>query len=480
MATQSQDTTVVETHLPGTVNLLRFGPIRALIRWSGFPYVFQAILLAVFVTFAAISWNQFAPAGAPDKLFAKTNLVQLTIWGLWWPLMVWLAVLFGRIWCSICPLELVANVGERVGRRLGIRQWSPTRWLQAGFLIVVLYAVIQLLVAGIHLHRVPAYTSIFLWSLLAGALVVGLLFKDRTFCRAFCPVGLLLGTYGRGSMLAIRHGSTDTCESCEQKDCVEACNRTRWQGRSCPSLLNPARLNSSRDCLICGQCIKACQPDNMQLVLRTPFHRADARESLASWPVLLFVMLVSGFVTYELCTEWAAAKAVFLWVPEHLAGALQLAPDNGWVKGIWMLFLFPLALWTVLGGLVRITGAAASLSEAWRRLALPLVVLISAGHMAKGLAKFVSWAGFLPGALREPAGVETVQQLAAGSLPSPPHLMALTYVSVIVTILMIIATLFALREAWLANRARAVRLWVPLIMLAVFFTALTIGWGIGA
>ena len=38
---------------------------------------------------------------------------------------------------------------------------------------MALYAVIQMLVAGIHLHRVPAYTSMFLWGLLGTAAVVG-------------------------------------------------------------------------------------------------------------------------------------------------------------------------------------------------------------------------------------------------------------------------------------------------------------------
>ncbi len=32
-----------------------------------------------------------------DKLHARTNLVTLIIWGLWWPAMVWFAMLFGRL-----------------------------------------------------------------------------------------------------------------------------------------------------------------------------------------------------------------------------------------------------------------------------------------------------------------------------------------------------------------------------------------------
>ena len=96
----------------GVINLLRYRPLRAIFAWSGFPYLFQAAMLAVFVCLAILSWQKIAPAGVADKLFAKTHLAQLLIWGLWWPAMVWVAVLFGRAWCMVCPLELVANVSE--------------------------------------------------------------------------------------------------------------------------------------------------------------------------------------------------------------------------------------------------------------------------------------------------------------------------------------------------------------------------------
>ncbi len=87
-------------------DLLEFRAIRGLIRWSGFPYVFQAAMLVVFVALAVIGWGQYPPPGVADKLYAKTNLVTLLVWGLWWPAMIWVAVLLGRAWCMICPLEL--------------------------------------------------------------------------------------------------------------------------------------------------------------------------------------------------------------------------------------------------------------------------------------------------------------------------------------------------------------------------------------
>ena len=458
-------------------NLLRVRPVAALVRWAGFPYVFQAILLGAFIGLAALAWGLYPPEGVPGKLYAKTNLVTLLVWGLWWPAMVWMAVLLGRAWCAVCPLELVANVTERIGRRLGVKQHVLGKWLRSGSLIVAIYALIQMLVAGVDLHRSPAYTSLFLWGLLATAALAGFFFKDRAFCRGFCPVGLLLATYGRGSMLAMRPVLPEPCATCSDKDCVRACNRSKLDARSCPSLLNPGRLDGNSDCLVCGQCVKACAPGNMGLFLRRPFHPADARETLASWPVTLFVMLVFGFVLLELFSEWKAAEAMFLWLPGEVASWLNAKQSAGWIEGIWTLFVVPVVIWTILGGLVVLARGATGMAEAWRRLAIPLAVLIACGHMCKGLAKFVTWIGFLPLAARDPAGVATAQALVAKTLPQPATVLAMTAVCVLSMALVLTGAYFTLREFRLAQGETHRRFQSPVLVLASGFLFLVFGWG---
>ena len=434
-----------DTHKNNGFDLLRINLIRKFVLWSGFPYIFQILTLLVFLTLASIGWGLFPPDSVNDKLFAKTNLTNLTIWGLWWPLMIWGAVLFGRIWCAICPMELISNFGERFGRIIGIRQKPLSKWLRFGFLIVTLYAVIQLLVAGVHLHRIPAYTSIFLYALLTIAMFTGLFLKDRAFCRGFCPIGMLLNAYGRGSMLEVRHASDQACASCKNRDCVLEGNRKKLVGRSCPSLLNPAKLNGTSDCLVCGQCIKSCTPFNMKLFFRHPFHPADYREPLASLPLTLFIMLASGFVTYELCTEWDQAKHVFLWIPQQLSLFIGLNTNNGWIKGFWTLFIFPFLLWSFFGGIVKIFDFNTNVTAIWRRLALPIVIVISAGHMVKGIAKFVSWVGFLPYAIGDPFGLKTFQQFSSGILQIPAPIIDKTVISIIGIAIILISGYFAIR-----------------------------------
>ncbi len=428
------------------IDLLKFKPIRQLINWSGFPYVFQGAMLAVFVYLAVTGWSMQVPEAVNGKLYAKTNLVNLMIWGLWWPMMIWATVLFGRLWCMVCPMELVSNATERLGRFFGVRQAILHSWLRSGYLVLLLYLAIQLLVAGFQIHRVPFYTSLFLWGMLALAALSGFLLKDRAFCRGFCPVALLLSAYGRGGMLAVRAEGDEKCQSCTGKDCVRSCNRSQLDSRSCPTLLNPPKLNSNRDCLVCGQCLKACQPDNMKLLLRRPFDPSDTREPLASWPTTLFIMLASGFVTYELSTEWSKAAEVFLWLPNAITQSFELEPLAGWVKGFWMLLVYPAILWVLMGGIVKCMTPKMSIANIWRRIALPFAVIVAAGHMTKALAKFTSWIGYLPYALKEPSGTQTVQQFTDKVIGSPSPIVSLTFISITGLALMVLGTFYAWKE----------------------------------
>ena len=458
------------------LDILRFYPLDSLIRWRGFPYVFQGIALVVFLMLAYLGFGALSPETIDGKLFAKSNIVTLVIWGLWWPAMIWMAVLFGRLWCMVCPLELVSNLTERLARKIGIKQRTVGTWLRSGTLVIILYATIQMLVAGIDLHRSPSATSVFLLVLLGGALVAGFIYKDRAFCRAFCPVGMLLNAYGRGSMIAVRSGSSAVCGSCTGKDCLMACNRAKADGRSCPSLLNPPRLNSNKDCLVCGQCIKACEPDNMRLLLRPPFSSRDERESIASRPLTAFVGIALGFVTSELASESKSTQDIFLWVPERAAALSGLPHLAGWFEGIWTLGVFPVLLGVTLGGFIAFI-TRDTIAVTLRRIALPVAVIVSAGHMCKALAKFTSWAGYLPFALTDPTGAKTAWAISSQGLSAPQSLLDIHGISYISIGLLLSGTLLAFREMHLANPALLRTSAAPKLALAGLFIFIVTGWG---
>jgi hypothetical protein len=280
-------------------------------------------------------------------------------------------------------------------------------------------------------------------------------------------VSLLLNAYGRGGMLAVRPSEPLSCHA----------SNGAPNARACPSLLNPARLNSNRDCLVCGDCVKADTAGAMQLFLRTPYSKHDAREPLASWPLTLFVMIVSGFVTYELSGVWKAAEPVFLSVPRQVSPALQAGAAAGWIQGFWTIVVVPLLLWLGLGGLTLWLGGAKSLGEAWRRLALPLAVVVAAGHMAKGLEKFTSWVSFLPYAWAEPVGVETAIRMNAKTIPQPSAWLSLPTLSIAAMVLLVLGILLAMREARLADPERGHLRFGSILLLGAIYLFLAFGWG---
>jgi hypothetical protein len=138
--------------------------------------------------------------------------------------------------------------------------------------------------------------------------------------------------------------------------------------------------------------------------------------------------------------------------------------------------IFPLLLWTLLGTVTLMMKGASSLAQAWRQLALPMVVVIAAGHMAKGIAKFTSWGGFLPDAIREPSGIETVKALTSGASVAPASLLGMPFVAAIGLTLVVMATIFSIREAKLVD-ADTYRAQIPsILMLAGLFGFIISGW----
>jgi hypothetical protein len=150
-------------------DVLAWRPVRGLLRWSGFPVLLQAAACVVVLWIAAVGLGVGAGMPSEDLMtLRKTNLATLVVWGLWWPGMILVALLLGRVWCTVCPMELLNRIGETVGRRVGWRGLRLGGFLRAGWMTVALYLVLQILVAGMSLHRVPHYTAVMVLALAGG------------------------------------------------------------------------------------------------------------------------------------------------------------------------------------------------------------------------------------------------------------------------------------------------------------------------
>lgn len=359
-------------------NLLNIPFLKKLFLWKGFPFIIQIPILIVLTSLIVSGWGLYAPKGTDTELFGNTNIVCLLIWGIWWPLMIISVVLLGRIWCSICPLELVSRISEKIGQVFHVKQAGLNKTLRNGAVLLALYFLIHLLIEGTDADEVPAYTAFLLTGIITLSIFTGFFFKNGALCKAFCPISLTLNAYSRRSMLAVRPESEAECVECRDKNCVGVC----------PSNIYPPYLKSSQDCLLCGKCLKSCKSGNVQLLLRLPFNKSDIREKTASWILTLFIMMDSGFVCGELAEQWQISNNIFFKLPQLFAAYFGLQVYSNWIEITWSMLIFPLILWTIWGLIMKLLSKpSGTLTTIWRNYAFRIVVISSSGHILRSLMK---------------------------------------------------------------------------------------------
>jgi ferredoxin len=444
------------------------------------------VLTLIFVVGLAVNGLGLGTAMSAKALvtFRKTNLTTLIVWGLWWPAMIAVVLVCGRVWCTVCPLELLNRIGDGLARR---GRWPRARLgktLRSGWMIVALYGVLLLLVAVVSLHRVPHYTAVLIWALLGGALLTGMVFSGpRSFCRAFCPAGALLSIYGRYTPLQLEARNPQVCENCATQDCIREENRYRFDGRSCPSLLRPFDRQPSDGCVLCLQCAKVCPHDNIGVGLVA----ADApmrRKALLKPYEALFVMILLGFVVDEMVGSVAWLDAVFAFVPHQLAASLSgpswPAVSFGWFEAFWFLFLFPFGVWGCISIVGYLAGHRAAVRSLFVAAATGAAPVVAVAHLAKAVDKFGSWGGFLPGALRDPQGVEIYHRFAAHSLSPPSGLFNVQVLAWGMLVVLLAIGWRALQWARQVPAESKVAARVGTVVTTVLFSFILVAWALSS
>ena len=288
----------------GPINLLKIKPVWIVVKSKYYPIVPQLITLSVFVVlFIGSIGVGYDPKIAP--YIASTNFANQVVWNIWWPFTLVIAAIAGRLWCSVCPLELVNSLGSRIG----LKKRAPG-FLRSGWVVTLLFAFI-LFGAGkyLGLRAVPRTLAIYLATMVSISLILGLIYEKRSFCSYVCPLGSILGMYSYIAATEWRADDAAVCKECKTKDGVAKRNRYKLTGHSCTSNLNPANISDNRECLLCTHCLKACPSTNFRFSLRLPF--TDFFKNIKLIPAEMgILMLIIGFVN----NNWHAL-IVFTLVP---------------------------------------------------------------------------------------------------------------------------------------------------------------------
>jgi len=390
--------------------------INRLFKSNWFPLTFQIMTLGVFVLLILGG----LAANTEDMTFAKvlrnTNLANLLIWSYWWPLIILSAIFLGRVWCTICPIELVTSLAAKVGLKR-----KPSAFLKSGWVITTFYILI--LFIGIHtlsIHRVPYRMALYMLVLFSTAIASGLVFSRNTFCAHICPVGHLLGIYARLAPFGWGVKDKSVCSTCQDKSCISNTNAYEFQGRSCGVGLYPANIEDNTDCILCGQCLKACDRNNPALEERPnpgwfsrPWFKDLLELKSLSSAQVAFVLVVSGFVVYEVFTEWTVTKQLLLQIPSSVEQVLGIRGtlSRGLIKSTTLFIGLPLIFWLLPYGVFRLIGGRLPLNDYMLRFGIAFIPVMAAAHVIKALLKMTSRIPYWEYVVSDPVGTDTAQSI---------------------------------------------------------------------
>ena len=393
-----------------------------LFRLTWFPLAFQLLTLGALVLLIVGGLTADTSDMALAGVLRNTNAANLIVWSYWWPIIILSAIFLGRVWCTVCPIELVTSLASKVGLKRKPPAFLRSGWVITGFYILILFV-------GIHtlaIHRVPFRMALYMMGLFGASVAVGLLFARNTFCAHVCPIGHLLGLYARLAPMGWGVRDKSLCSHCVDRSCTSDKTAYKFQGRSCGVFLRPADIEDNTECLVCGQCLKACDRNNPGIDARPNpgwFPRRWFRDLLDLKPMTAaqaaFCLVVSGFVVYEVFTEWSVTKELLLWTPTKLEQALGArgAWSRGIVRSMTLFAALPAIFWLLPFGAFRLAGGRLPLGDYLLRFGIAFIPIMAAAHAVKALLKTTSRIPYWEYAAADPVGEKTAHGILDATLP---------------------------------------------------------------
>lgn len=400
-----------------TIDILRFKFIRRLASSRYYPMAAQVFTL---ICFALLIAGGLAVPHVSEKMagtLRNTNLAALIVWSLWWPLVIVSAVLLSRIWCQVCPMELINSLFSKIGLRRRVPRLFTSGWGITIFYSLALLGFIRTFWA----HRFPERMAVFFLFLFATAVLIGFIYEKRAFCDYLCPVGRLLGLYSCCSIFEWRVRDREICEKCETKDCINSQNAYTLTARSCTSHLYPPRIKDNRSCLVCTNCLKVCPNQNLSFSLRKPM--SDLFSSIKLTTAEFFLLfLASGLAVWEISEEWSAAEEAMLYIPDHITSWLGASGELGHLIHALVLFVGLPAVLFLIPGIIGKYVNRLSLLDSLKNFSLIFLPVVALTHMLKALFRITSRLPYYALALKDPIGYKTAELLISEKISTNNHL----------------------------------------------------------
>jgi polyferredoxin len=235
------------------------------------------------------------------------NLGVLLMWAIWlFFLVAVMTPLFGRLWCTICPLPFFGDMIQRGSfftPRIGktkeynnkfsgfFLKWP--KWLSNDWLRLIVFMMLGTF--STTLVAKPIVSGITVLMLLLVPTLMSFVWELRAFCRYVCPVSVFVGPYSRMSMLSVRNKSQVVCDRCKP----HYCQKGSPKGWACPYGINVGELNENSDCGLCLECTRSCMYNNVSVFKRPFASELGTRNLGQAWlSIAIFTIAIVYSILY--------------------------------------------------------------------------------------------------------------------------------------------------------------------------------------
>jgi len=319
---------------------------------------------------------------------AGRNLGVLMMWAIWLFLLVAiLTPLFGRVWCTVCPLPFFGDLLQRRsnftpidGKTKEYNNWYSglfLKWpvrLQNDWLKLIVFLVLATFSTTLVADpKVSGITVIML--LLVPTLMAGI-WEFRAFCRYICPVSAFVGPFSRMSTLALRSKSQQVCDRCKP----HYCQKGSPEGWACPYGLNVGEIKENSDCGLCLECTRSCLYNNVTLYSRPLGSELGTRNLSEAWLTMaVFTLSIVYSVLYE--GQWPVVRDF-----------VNILDKQNWdLFGIYAIIVWTLSLVIIPGIVYLLSYTGAKFSKVQR--SIKAVFLASSGALLP--LGFALWIAFV-------------------------------------------------------------------------------------
>jgi ferredoxin len=249
---------------------------------------------------------------------------------------------------------------NEITSRFGLKKVFP-RFIRNQHLKALALLITVLLMGMFRIHHYPDATAWYLLAWAATAVVVGVLFTGRSLCAYLCPVGGMLGLYGRTAPLRCGVREDEVCRDCEDRECVRGAVSwltagfgrlkvsLRMRKNPCPVNLRVWDMDGTDRCLMCFNCMRACPLDNVALFGRKPFASLWT-ESYPRFSDTVFIASIVGFIFLTFSRFWPPVQETMAlpvrWLSPYLGTATRP------VLLLWLGIGFPLLIVLISAALV--------------------------------------------------------------------------------------------------------------------------------